>query len=520
MSAQPLSIFLLKEGVPDDQLLEKSRTTSATRLRVGAIDCTLYTQSSEPHPPAWTSFFENRIDLAALNLQTASASAVLLVPMQNRTFALAFGHGRYMVNSLAVEPTFGLRATLNSVSPDSIRSIDKKAFEGISTHSQEQASKDTSIGDFGFDVERDLVRAVAGTPSDPTLGSRLRGMDALSATCDIQLDGVPELLQAYLAKSNENTYKSRFPWIDNILEVRDKVRRQQLDSALVQMLRAGGNEKMWLAVPELLDWSDVAGFSYSGARSAQVFPDVHLRDYLGRTTRALISADTLKDHRVFGHRASTDAYFGVWPVYRCIHAEMSLDGGTYLLNGGEWYRIDNDFVTLVDDSISAIQPSAHAMLDFNDGEGEAEYNERLSRSINGACCLDRKLIQYGGGKSSIEFCDVYDPLGQIIHVKRYGGSSVLSHLFAQGTVSATAFISDARFRREVNKLLPVSARMRTVAQKPDTGAFEIAFVIASRSDRALSLPFFSRVTLRNTHTQLTNYGFRTSLTKVIVASRV
>jgi uncharacterized protein (TIGR04141 family) len=127
------------------------------------------------------------------------------------------------------------------------------------------------------------------------------------------------------------------------------------------------------------------------------------------------------------------------------------------------------------------------------------------------------LIQYGGGKSKVEFCDVYDPAGRIIHVKRYAGSSVLSHLFAQGVVSATAFISDEQFRREVNKLLPAAARLKAVGKKPNTGEYEIAYVVASRSDRALTLPFFSRVTLRNAYTQLTNFGFRTTLTKVQVA---
>ncbi len=49
--------------------------------------------------------------------------------------------------------------------------------------------------------------------------------------------------------------------------------------------------------------------------------------------------------------------------------------------------------------------------------------------------MDKKNIPYGGGYSRIEFCDLFSKSKQMIHVKRYGGSSVLSHLFNQGLVS-------------------------------------------------------------------------------------
>lgn len=513
MASQVLSIFLVKKGC-EDAILEGSRSPTATPIQVGAINGVLYTEATPLRPPSWVEFLTPGIASGVLNLETASASAVLVVPMVNRTFAVTFGYGRHLINPMSVEPTFGLKATLNAISPDRIRSIDKKTFEGISTHTQEQASKDTSIGDFGVDVERDVVRAVTGTPSDETLAHRMKGMDSLVATCDATLQTLPEFLQAYFAKSEEDRYRSRFAWIDNILEVRDKARREMLDTALIEALRAGGSAKMWLAIPDLIDWSDVSGFTYSRAPSAARVQDIHFKTYFGTRKRETCSIEALKRHRVYGWRATNDTPVGPWPVYRCIHAELEIDGETFLLNAGEWYRIDKDFVSLVDDSIRPIQPSKFISLDYTEGEGEARYNQRLSKAIPGACCLDAKMIQYGGGKSSVEFCDVYHPSGHMIHVKRYAGSTVLSHLFAQGTVSATAFISDDRFRREVNKRLPPALRIKNPAARPSVADLEVAFVIASRSASALALPFFSRVTLRNTYTQLTNYGFRTTLTKV------
>ena len=82
-------------------------------------------------------------------------------------------------------------------------------------------------------------------------------------------------------------------------------------------------------------------------------------------------------------------------------------------------------------------------------EDEEKYNKRAAQECDSLACMDRKLIAHGGGSSKIEFCDLYDA-GLLIHVKRYSGSSGLSHLFEQGIVSAVAFLSDADFRAKAS----------------------------------------------------------------------
>jgi uncharacterized protein (TIGR04141 family) len=516
MATPPLTIFLAKEGVSEQDLLIDAHGATATPIQIGHVKGTLYTKNSPPHPPSWASFFSTAMPPEVLALETASASALLVVPMKNRTFAVTFGYARHLIDLMAVEARFGLHATLNSISQDNVRTIDKKTFEGISTHTREQASKETSIGDFGLDVERDVVSAVTGTPTDSTLGSQMIGKDSLTARCDVTLDGLPELLQAYYAKSKEDTYRDRFSWVDNIFEVRDEVQQKNLDAILVEMLRAGGSPKIWLAIPELIDWSDVKGFSYSKAPSAEIFHDVHLSKYIDHYSAAAISDESLRRHRICGHRRSTDAIFETWPVYQCIHAEIAVDDATYLLNGGHWYQIDNDFVVRVDQTVDMIAETSFAPVDYAHGEHEDQYNKRLSAAIKGSCCLDRNMILHGGGRSRVEFCDIYAPSRHMIHVKRYGSASVLSHLFAQGVVSAVTFMSDGQFREKVNTLLPETLQFATPANRPNASDFEIAFLVASQSTGKLSLPFFSRVTLRNAYRQLTSYGFKTTLTKVQV----
>src|SRR5271155_961430 len=77
----------------------------------------------------------------------------------------------------------------------------------------------------------------------------------------------------------------------------------------------------------------------------------------------------------------------------------------------------------------------------------------------GFAYMDRKEVMIGGSRSRVEFCDLFSKAKDIVHVKRYGGSSVLSHLFNQAIVSADCFLNEPSFRADVNKFLPTAYRL-------------------------------------------------------------
>jgi len=277
------------------------------------------------------------------------------------------------------------------------------------------------------------------------------------------------------------------------------------------------NPRAWLGVPDLIEWNDIEGFRYTGAASAPMFPDLHLRDYLDTILTSAPTIDILRRHRVHGIRASSGQPFDKWPVYRCLYAEVTFGGQTYLLSGGAWYIVNRDFLQMINSAVDMILETNFTPSDYTEGEREAAYNIRLAGAFPGAACLDGKTLQYGGGRSKVEFCDVLLPTRQLLHVKRYAGSSsVLSHLFAQGVVSATALVRDPAFRKQVNELLPKALRLQRPQTQPNASEFEVAYIVASRSAKPLTpstLPFFSRVTLRNAYLTLTGMGFKVTLTK-------
>lgn len=516
MRARSLSIYLLKPDIsgPADAVRRHPyiRRVSIGRGR-GAIGV-LYHRATPLRAPRWVEFFGSHVD--PRDFESSSVAAVLIVRAGGQLFAVTFGHGRHLLDPASYEENFGLRVTLNSVSPDHIRTIDRKTLDATGRHSREQASRNIPIIEFGLDIDKDILRAVTGPPEDPRLGLRLAGADALSIIAEVELGDLRDRLGVYLAQYRRRTYQERFPWVDNIREVRDSTVSAALDSELEARIRERQLERIWMAVPDLVDWHDVAGFTFTRAEGVALLDDISFESYLSHVRRPEdLSLEAVRRHRVFCISAETDAPKADWPVYKCIYAELDRAGRTYLLNGGRWYQVARDYVREVDQAVRRIPSSSTIVFPQYDDPSEAAYNTRLERADPAMFALmDRRTVRYGGGSSRIEFCDLYTRRREMVHVKRYGGSSSLSHLFAQGAVAARLFLSDQQFRRELDRLLPASHRLRDTRSQPRASDYEVAYAIASKDRGPLLLPFFSRVTLRSTDQQVRNMGYRVTLTKI------
>ncbi len=149
---------------------------------------------------------------------------------------------------------------------------------------------------------------------------------------------------------------------------------------------------------------------------------------------------------------------------------------------------------------------------FDDGKTTQEL-------INGRCpyfflCLmDNKNIPYGGGYSKIEFCDLFSKSKEIIHVKIYGGSSVLSHLFNQGLVSGELYKSEKIFRDKVNKELEDDFKLSDT-KNINSNDYKIIYAIISHVRKELNIPFFSKVGLKNAKRRLETIGYNVFLIKI------
>jgi len=428
----------------------------------------LYVKAAVPVRPKWSSFFDGALDLKKIGLAN-SVAAALLVETEGNIFAVTFGPGRFLLRPDCWIERFGLRVALNSIGKDRIRTIDKTTFDAISLQSKEQASKETDAENFGLDVEQDLLRAVTGVPTNPQMGNRIYGMDSLSISINIKIEGIRDLLQRIYAKYTDDSYKKDFPWVDHINEVKDKSTTEALDSELISRISTGKIAKIWAAVPEILEWDQVGGFCFKMYKNSPEFQDIHLQDFIDSLTdadRENISKETFTKKHVHcihleGHLMRS------WQMYKCLYCELDQGNETYLLNGGRWYAVASDFVASVNQSYSDIPDYNGYLPKYND-DSEGKYNLRVCKEMSTDFALmDEKMIRHGGGQSQIEFCDLLSAAGDIIHVKRYGHSSVLSHLFAQGRVSGELFQMDPEFRDKVSEELPAAFKIKNTKDRTE-----------------------------------------------------
>lgn len=477
----------------------------------------LYVRKPRSNSPSWGKFFAHYVDLKDLG-ESRSTAAVLVMRVANRWFAITFGQGRFLLKPDSWEEGFGLRVTLNSAAQDKIKSIDKLTFDALSTHSKVQSSQEAAPQDFGLDVEQDLVRAVTGAPDDKTLGHRLSGMDALQACVSVSLERLADLLGRYEEKFRSKAYQKSFPWVDNIAEVSRASRRGELDERLVELIRTKPLDRCWMAVPDIVEWGNIDGFRFGLSKRNPKYDDIHLDKFLQELRDpGEVTISQLRQHRVLCI-GEDDRLVHQWPVYKCIYCELDVDKESYLLSGGKWYRVTKDFVADVNAAFASIPRYSTDLPEYDDASEET-YNERVAAADPDRFALmDRKLVTYGPGR--FEFCDLYTRDKDIVHVKRYGGSSVLSHLFAQGTNSGELFRTQAGFRDAVNALLPKTHRFSDTASGPASEEYQVVFAIVSHAKGDdLTVPFFSRLNLRSAVRRLTGYGYRVAVAKIPVGAR-
>jgi uncharacterized protein (TIGR04141 family) len=514
--AWPLTVFLIKDEIvkPEDAL-EDARKLTRHSVTLGKTPAALYTKRSDLHMPGWAQFLATIINVEQLGLKVRSSSALLLVRVKKRMFAVAFGYARHFLRPGSYEERFGLYVTLNSVDKNKILGIDRDSLDVVGRHTKEQLSRESDLTEFGVDIEKDVLRAVSGVPTDERLARRLTGSDSLSILAEVTPESLPQLLQQLLKISRLRRYREDFAWVDHINAIRDKPLQLQLDGRLVDRLRSGDLSRTWLAVPDVIPWEEVKEFRYRGGSSTAGFQDLHFSTYFAeRRPPAELTLDHLKRDKISCIRASDDVPFLGWPVYRCVYAELDEGKSKYVLNAGQWYRVDSDFVSEIEAAISRIKTSPLKLPPYNH-PSEADYNKEVaSRDPSTFTLFDVKLITHGGGRSRIEFCDLFSKDRQLIHVKRYAGSGVLSHLFNQGLVAGELTLSDPVFRAKVNPQLPAALRFARPEDRPNPADYEIVYGIVSGSAKPVELPFFSKVVLRSTHRTLSNMGLRVSLAQI------
>lgn len=510
-----LTIHLSKENQTPGSLIKVSEHITNKTVPVGGRTLgQLFIKPPDAKPPMWADLFDPYVRPGEFG-EVSSSSAVLLVPIYKRWAALTFGQGRHLLTLNNFEDRFGLRVALNCIDEKKVKVIDKQSFDAIASQTLEQAARESNAREFGFDIERDLLKAVTGTPRHKDFGKRLSGKEALTVLVQVELNQLTVLLETFHKQFFSTSYRTNFDWVDKIREVTNPTLVSDLNDAVIDLIRSRQfDERCWLAVPDIIDWSQVSGFRYSNANRQPEHFDLDLSRFLETIpVPSALTEDKLKNRDILCMDPA-DQVIGKWTVFNCLYCELDHKGHSYILNAGKWYELDRDFVRLVNTSFAKI-PKYLGSFTVYDDDTEGEYNKRLVDENNSEYCLmDRNLTYLGG---AMEFCDVFSRSKELIHIKRYSGSATLSHLFYQGMASAEFFQMDPDYRKLVLSKLPKQFQIFTADARPGSEEYHVVFGIITSSKKQLTMPFFSRVGIRHAVRRLQVFRYRVSLARIDVA---
>lgn len=506
------TIYLLRESIKSAEHAV-AKDAAVHVIADGASEYgKLFVKQTPARRPKWSGLFENYIDPAKLGKVQSSAAAFIL-SVEGRLFALTFGHGRFILHPDSYEERFGLLVTLNSVRSNALRSIDKRTFVD-DQNSRVQTSQASPALDFGVDIERDLVRGIVGYPEGIELGRKLAGADSLTVTVDAEVPDLRKLLRRYLKAFKSKDYQERFPWIDQVRQLHPKgAQAEFLNILLIEKLKSawahnGIVDNCWLSVPDVVDWSTVSGFKFTRSPKEGVSRDLHLPGLVQAFPTEVPSIDFLRKHFAMSVNEEEQP-IDRWPVYRCIHCEIESDGKSFILSAGHWFEVDTGFEQAINQFVGSI-PAFGQSLPIYNHKDEDSYNKAVVTGSNGQWCLmDKKTLRVGGIYDKVEFCDVYGAQ-VLIHIKHYGSSSVLGHLFNQGLVSGELLKSHPEFVKLANAKLGSSHTLPSIDKPPrNVSSYTIVFGVISQSSKpGLHLPFFAKVVLKNVCTRLRELGYK------------
>jgi uncharacterized protein (TIGR04141 family) len=211
-----------------------------------------------------------------------------------------------------------------------------------------------------------------------------------------------------------------------------------------------------------------------------------------------------------------------WTAWKCLSGELLVDDATYVLDEGDFYEVNGDYLAELDAAIAAIPLARVNLPGSTPIEREGWYNGRAASIREGLLLLDTKTVKITSKTTPIEICDLLTSDRQLVHVKRHLGSADLSHLFSQGVVSACLLQESPEFRKDViAKIAEVGNGKHEFAFiHPDsfrTSDFEVVYAIAERwKGRTFekALPFFSKINLREAAQNLRGRGFNVSLHQI------
>ena len=479
--------------------------------------------------PSWLPFVKMGIDVGSskpFEIKNQSQRGILLLSVRKRLFAVTFGMARHLLPPHLLVHDFGLRTIINAVPEDSIRSVDMKQTEQISTNTRRQTSRNSSLTNFGINWSRDLVRGVTGKPSDSTFAEKLTGADALTINCRITFKQIRQKCAEILTHYDSTKYTTtQWKDIDRIRPERDEVLLTTLDSMLMAELRDGTpSDELHLALDGIEDHENVQYYSYSTDESTED-SELDIMKYLSTIEDVSeLTVEKLQKHRILVKYSSSESIIPKATVYEALQWGSEYKGRYFVISGGVWFGIENDWAKKVLGTVRNINPPINSLDDPGRHITEPDFNTTATSSAPGnlLVCLDRKMVKGPTMTTFIELCDILGAQKVLYFVKPTTDVEALSYLFTQVRAGCLAFLNDSEARKQarfhINNVLNATGQQRDLSKflavmpekQPIAGEYEVVLgILKERQSRwPFDISFLALASLADLHDAVVAHGFR------------
>ncbi|HIF9293806.1 TPA: TIGR04141 family sporadically distributed protein [Photobacterium damselae] len=508
--------YLIKEGYEEVDIIDPKKNARKINVDVYGSEYSLYIKSTRSKPK-WSEIFTNNPDIDESLFYSESICGLFVVKAHERLIAFTFGHAKSLLFPYVIQRGFGLRVSLNIGDSEQIKSIDKATLDKVALKTRSQTSKNTNVSDFDFEFDHEILKSISAVvETDNDELEIVSGYDSVSLYTKVNLEELPRIAERIMSAYKSDEYQSNYPWVDFIQSVTDPETISNLNDNIINKLSAQNYESIWIACPEIMDYGDFSGFVYptkiKKGCSICIHPELDLQSYVQETKLKLPTRiDTLKRKQIHVYNSS-ETKVKSWSIFRCLNGEVELDGDIFVLNDSQWYRVERRFSDLVNDYFELLPRSTINFPPYGTLT-EGEYLRKIADGEKFAL-LDQKWIYPQGIGTRIEFCDLLSQCNAFIHVKKYGASSVLSHLFSQATVATELLLNDSSVLSQVNSHLDDTYLSLLFDKDKSPRAYRVVLAIMHKKPGEVHLPFFSKVNLRHHCRRLQNMGFTVELAKI------
>lgn len=488
-----ISIYLAKEGKNFNDLINKDNLRpdgdnfKIREFKIEDVGFKFFcdqTTIRNTENPLWLNFINENIPDAKnqIHFDTYSRrpSGLLLASIEGRVLAATFGvRGGVLLEKENLLPDFGIRTAMNMCGNKELRQTKSRTHSLNTKHINRQLSKPSDAFSFGLNETEFLQYISAHLEGDEKV--TLQGKDNLT----IKIIGEDKLSweklinygKKFIEEYRNDKYKQLFPNYPNLQDV-TKEEAEELDDALVQKLVSQDHERMHLAIPEFIA-EDEFSFTYNNyeERENKVFSNLDISQLKSEKILNFdkISIEKLKNKNVyaFSHEENRILESKKWKLYACFVAEVELRGNYFILSDGVWKKVDDEFYRSVTEFVenvlieNAISERYHN-IDISDNEKQQNreeiFNKKYCELNKDALLFDKSKLRIGQSDKNNEFCDILEysniaPM-DIIHVKKYGGSSSINYLFSQARFYCEYFMSDKIFLSEIRAHIDSSVHPR------------------------------------------------------------